>query len=69
MKREIEGLEAAEEDILKTERRRRARVVLPEEEGPDRPMMRVVVFCSSVIMACRSEEWDCKCRPKIKKLK
>ena len=29
--------------MLKTERRRRARVVLPEEEGPERPTMRFLL--------------------------
>ena len=36
-------LVAGEAGILKMERRRRARVVLPEEEGPERPTMRFLL--------------------------
>jgi hypothetical protein len=33
----------AEAEVLKMERRRRARVVLPDEEGPERPTMRFLL--------------------------
>jgi hypothetical protein len=52
--REREGV-VVEEEMVKIERRRRARVVLPDEEGPERPMRRVLVVegddgCEEVIM-------------------
>lgn len=40
-----------EAGIVKMERRRRARVVLPEEEGPERPMRRVWVGLRFVVIS------------------
>lgn len=43
---------SGEAGMLKTERRRRASVVLPDEEGPERPTIRFLLVLLGPLVRC-----------------